>query len=540
MRRPFIWTLIALVAVGVLFFALVVPPAALRVDTRGWDDLAARTVPGAYHVHTSRSDGHGDKRDVAAAAARAGLKFVIVTDHGDATRPPDPPEYIDDVLCLDAVEISTDQGHLVALDMPRAPYPLGGAADAVVEDVHRLGGFAVAAHPDSPKPALRWTDSTAPIDGVEWLNADSEWRKDSRGRLMRAGLAYFFRPGPALASLMDRPQTLLQWYRLATRYPLVLLAAVDAHGGAGQPSEDASRTVAGTIGIPSYEASFRTVSNRVILDAPLSGDAVRDARAIYDAIRKGSVFSTIDALAAPGLLDFHLEGTTIVARAARPPGAEVALLRGGTLVTYTNGDLRYDTAAQSGAYRVEVRLAKAPGEIPIPWLVSNAIHVSTGAPGATAEQPPAQPPVAGTIAPFPWRIEKDKASSAIVRTHATSVDLEYQLAGGERNSQYVALATDIHDESFSTVRLGLQSDRPSRVWVQVRTQAGLRWGRTYYIDPAGTEVEARLRDLRSMGDSPVGAPDPRTVTSILVVIDLTNAGPGHSGRLSVLSSELVN
>src|SRR5262249_54004641 len=210
-------------------------------------EIAARTVAGAYHVHTTRSDGHGDTHDVAAAAARAGLTFVVLTDHGDATRPPDPPEYIDGVLCLDAVEISTDQGHLVALDMPRAPYPLGGSAEAVVEDVHRLGGFAIAAHPGSSKAALRWTDARAPIDGMEWLNLDSEWRKDSRGRLIRAGLAYFFRPGPALASLMDRPATLGRWGRLAARRPLVALAAVDAHGGVGQPFEDASRNFAGTI-----------------------------------------------------------------------------------------------------------------------------------------------------------------------------------------------------------------------------------------------------------------------------------------------------
>ncbi len=278
MRRLF-WTLVAVVAIGVLFFALAVPPAPERVDTNGWHDMSARTVPGAYHIHTTRSDGHGGKADVAAAAARAGLAFVILTDHGDGTRPPDPPEYIDGVLCLDAVEISTDAGHLVALDMPRAPYPLGGAGDAVVEDVHRLGGFAIAAHPDSPKPALRWTDTSAPIDGIEWLNLDSEWRKDSRGRLIRAGLAYFLRPGPALASLIDRPDTLVRWDRLAARRPVVGLAGVDAHGGVGQRAEDAGRSFAGTIGIPSYEASFRTFSNRVVLGAPLSGDAARDARA---------------------------------------------------------------------------------------------------------------------------------------------------------------------------------------------------------------------------------------------------------------------
>ena len=123
MRRGLTWTLAVVITVGVFLF-LLAPPAPERVDASGWTDLAARTVAGAYHVHTTRSDGHGDKAAVVAAASRTGLKFVILTDHGDGTRPPDPPEYIDGVLMLDCVEISTDDGHYVALDMPRAPYPL--------------------------------------------------------------------------------------------------------------------------------------------------------------------------------------------------------------------------------------------------------------------------------------------------------------------------------------------------------------------------------------------------------------------------------
>ena len=35
-------------------------------------------------------------------AARAGLKFIVFTDHGDATRTPDPPAYRSGVLCIDA------------------------------------------------------------------------------------------------------------------------------------------------------------------------------------------------------------------------------------------------------------------------------------------------------------------------------------------------------------------------------------------------------------------------------------------------------
>ena len=80
------------------------------------------------------------------------------------------------MLCLDGVEISTNGGHYIALDMPAAPYPLGGEARDVVEDVRRLGGFGIAAHPDSPKPELRWRDWAAPIDGIEILNPDTGWR----------------------------------------------------------------------------------------------------------------------------------------------------------------------------------------------------------------------------------------------------------------------------------------------------------------------------------------------------------------------------
>ena len=538
--RKLYWTLIALVAVSVLLFVLT-PPAPARVDTTGWDDLGARTIAGAYHVHTTRSDGHGDKADVSEAAARAGLRFVILTDHGDATRPPDPPEYMHGVLMIDAVEISTDDGHYVALDLPRAPYPLGGAAEAVVEDVHRLGGFGVAAHPDSPKAALRWTDTAAPIDGIEWLNADSEWRDERRGALTRAGITYFFRPAPSLATLLDRPSTVDRWDALLRSRRVIGLAASDAHGGPGRRVEDPSRTLFSTLGIPSYEASFRELSIRAVLEHALSGNPTADARAVYDAIRKGSVFSVIDALASPALLDFHAAPSgatvTLAARATLPPGAELVLIGPDGEIARAAGEMRREVPAErAAAYRLEVRLPSAPGYPPVPWLVSNPVLV--GGLGAALELVPAPPtPQAGQ---FPWRIEKDPGSSAILRTPGREAELEYHLAAGPRASQFVALATDLHAQTFSAIDLAIASDRPVRVSVQVRSADGRRWGRSYYVDPAGTAIDARLATFRFIGDAPGSAvPSSETLSSVLVVADLTNAVPGHSGRLIVRSSELV-
>ena len=543
MRRTLIWTLIALAAVSV-FLLVLAPPAPVHVDTAGWEGLAARTVAGAYHVHTTRSDGHGDKAAVAAAAKRAGLAFVILTDHGDGTRPPDPPEYLDGVLVLDAVEVSTDDGHYVALDMPRAPYPLGGTAEAVVEDVRRLGGFGIAAHPDSPKAALRWTDTSAPIDGIEWINADSEWRDEGRRRLIRAGITYFFRPAGSLARLLDRPATLDRWDALLRARRVVALAAADAHGGVGKRVEDQTRTFFSTAGIPSYEASFRELSIRAVLERPLSGNAADDARAVYAAIRKGSVFSVIDALASPALLDVHAvpSGTTVtlMARATLPPGGQLVLIGPGGEVARAAGELKHEVPAETrDAYRVEAHLPGAPGEPPVPWLVSNALFGSSVAPTLEILDRDVGGP-APAIAPFPWRVEKDPASSAILRTFESSVELQYTLAAGERRSQFVAIASDLGGQGFHAIDFDLEPDTATRVFVQVRTADGRRWGRSSYLAPGvRNRVHAELAGMRGIGGLTDPAPPGSTVTSILLVVDLTNAVPGRSGRLRVLSSALV-
>src|SRR6185503_14002509 len=159
-------------------------------------------------VHTNRSDGLSGPDAIAAAAARAGLKFVVFTDHGDGTRKPDAPAYRSGVLCLDGVEVSTSGGHYIAIDMPAAPYPLGGESRDVVEDVRRLGGFGIAAHPDSPKAELAWTDWEAPIDGLELLNPDTSWRVHfdsgwrARLRLLSALATYPLRPSGTVSALL--------------------------------------------------------------------------------------------------------------------------------------------------------------------------------------------------------------------------------------------------------------------------------------------------------------------------------------------------
>jgi hypothetical protein len=538
MRRALLVT--AAVLAAVIFFALAtLPPSPVPVDTSGFDqDLARRTVRGAYHVHTTRSDGAWDKAAIAAAADRAGLKFVIFTDHGDGTAPPDPPAYVSGVLCIDGVEISTNGGHYVALGMRAAPYPLGGEPSAVVEDVARLGGFGIAAHPDSPKTSLAWTDWDAPLDGLEWLSADSEWRDETRAALVRTFFSYLYRPAPALATLLDRPvATLKRWDELTAHRPVVALAAHDAHGGIGRGYEEDGRRKPTMGHVPSYESSFRTFSDSVILDSPPSGDAAADAREVVDAIRHGRVFTVVDAIASPGLVDLRAGQGALSIRATLPRGARVVSVANGREAEVNDsgeGEIVVQAEPATSVMRVEVRTPDAPGTPPIPWLVTNPVYFS----------PPAAEPV-GPLTPVSgvpldggvsWHVEKDPNSAARLES-ADRHTLRYTLAAGARTSQFVALAADMKGQlaGARSILFVVSAERPARLSVQLRFPqgGGERWGSSTYVDTTSRDAAVPFDRMRPLDRQAGAIPDPAGAASLLFVVDLTNARPGDSNAFTI-------
>src|SRR5260221_4984997 len=167
---------------------LVATIVAVAIVTAIWALLPRRAIPlvlgadsglvrGVVHVQRARSEGAVTPDEVASAARRAGLDFVVLTDHGDGLRAPDAPRYSDGVLLIDGVEISTASGHYVALGIGQAPYRLAGDARDVIEDVRRLGGVGGAAHPGFPQPRLPWGARGVGPRRREGGTADSEWRR---------------------------------------------------------------------------------------------------------------------------------------------------------------------------------------------------------------------------------------------------------------------------------------------------------------------------------------------------------------------------
>jgi hypothetical protein len=535
------------------------PRRAVHVGASSWQPEHA-IVRGAFHVHTRRSDGAGAVVDVAAAAARTGLDFVVVTDHGDGVRPPDPPAYHHGVLAIDAVEISTTGGHYVALDLPAAPYPLGGDPRGLVEDVARLGGFGVVAHPASPKRSQAWEDWSLEFDAIEWINADSEWRDEHGFRLMTAAASYFWRGPESIAALFDRPAAVLSRFdRLTSRRRVLAFAGHDAHGrvafgGHGQ----AIRDWAGAP-LPSYDSVFGTFSLHVELEDGLSGAVRDDSRRILDAIRGGRFFTAVDALAAPARFDFHGErdgrrvamggalweraeeptgprgaAARLRTRVVGPAGASLVLLRNGREVASSgSGEIDRSVPFEDAVYRVEVRIPGAPGSPPTPWIVSNPIWTRLPTEGARRSDRGEILAVADTSDASGWLVESDPDSQASVESAKTSrgteIAFRYGLAAGARRGQWAALLRPTGDVRGAThVTFRVRASAPSRLWVQLRPAwpDARRWRHSLYADEQPRRVVLPLSEwtpLRLADRVPPAAAD---VDQILFVVDTTNTPPG--------------
>lgn len=544
---------------GALLVWVLLPPR-----QRATTGAPTGTWAGAFHVHTDVSDGGGTRDDVARAAAAAGLQFVILTDHGDGTRAPAAPEYVHGVLVIEGVEITTWDGHYAAFGQRVAPYPLGGPATAVVQDVERLGGFGVIAHPRSAKSELAWRADVArlPVSAIEILNGDSAWRDESAWSLVRTFASYPFRPAESLAALIDRPVDELRLLEAANRMRRTpVMAGADAHGRLPLSYDDTDGGAEGaSLSLPSYEQAFRAATNTVDVGSEPTGNAADDAGALMRAMRLGRITAAVSGLASPAAMEFT---ATSDAGAVAGMGARVGpdamtfavqvpdvrrgdrsevrlrLYNGDVLVAEAEGPTlshRVEAIEAAGVWHAEASLAPS---VDRPWLIGSPIVVVSPAwemPGFGARR---FAEAAVELIDGPWAIEKhDVSEGAIVRDEA-GLRFDYALADGPPSGQYAAVARSAAGTGdWTHVVIRGFAPEPTRLWVQLRLEnaaEGQRWGRSIYFDRHSSELTLALDEFQPLEPalSAERAEGPTGVTAILLVVDTVNSAPGRRGSVTI-------
>jgi hypothetical protein len=272
------------------------------------------------------------------------------------------------------------------------------------------------------------------------------------------------------------------------------------------------------------------------------------------------VFSSIDALAGPVSFSFSASnadrliamGEDVVAKATTafrvqsnaPAGASVVLLRGGRPVrTVSAAHLEYESA-DPGVYRVEIHWPDAPGEPPVPWIVSNPIYVLSHprSPDATTPSPAPRQldrlyddgPATG------WHIETSPRSrgalDVVPAVNGTQLLMRYALGGTEEEGPFVALAMSVPTglADYDRLVFSAQSSRPTRIWVQLRVPGGAQgqsWHRSVYVDETARPISVVFDDLRPLEATTTGRPVLGEVRDVLFVVDTINTRPGVNGQL---------
>jgi hypothetical protein len=350
----------------------------LGLGIRAWRARAPRLpavqgeLRGAWHVHTTRSDGRGTLDEVVDAARAAGLQFVVITDHNVLA--PEEQGWRRGVLVVEATEASTRLGHVVAVNVPR-PLSQGERDGDPLGAVAALGGEAVLAHPLHPRrPFTGWGQGR--WRGMEIVSNDTSWGETVEGRAWhRAALAAAILPfdrAQAVLALHDEDDDERRRFDLEVR-----TARREARGGAGR----ALLCSADAHGYPSYRAAFEAFSMHVPVTP--TGDGAADARAVAAALLDGRASCVFDGVApAAGIrLARTPDGRGLELRLAAPDlgRARFVLLQDGLPVAHRTPAAREGETVipfaceggrcRTGDYRVE---GTWDGRS---WIFTNPIHI---------------------------------------------------------------------------------------------------------------------------------------------------------------------
>lgn len=342
---------------------------------------------GNIHMHTTFSDGMGRPEDLIAAAGRAKLDFIIVTDH-NVLIDQQQEGWHDGVLTLFDIEVNDpglkpEHNHCLTLGVREDVTPFAASPQGLIDAVRERGGLTFFAHPiEKTSPLIPetypWTDwDLEGNTGIELWNFMSEFRPYASSKIRAIAVGYF----PWWYSTGPYPEMLARWDEMLQRQPTVAIGGSDAHATVFNIGP-IRRTFL------SYDYCFRSVNTHILTAEPFTDDLEHDRGLVYEALQNGRCWIGYDRVHASDGFRFSAAQNGVVATmgASLPSGkpvtfeietpaeADIRLIRAGAgMVAGGQGcSLRF-TTSEPGAYRVEAWKrwrGKMRG-----WVFANPIYV---------------------------------------------------------------------------------------------------------------------------------------------------------------------
>jgi len=121
------------------------------------------------HVHTNHSPDSSTDRNIVAQIVKArGLDGIAVTEHDVASS-----FESDEILVVPGIEVSSRQGHILALG-PCEAVPKGLSAERAIELLRAQGCVIVVPHPyDRSSPSIDPLHLGVSVDAIETVNSSS-------------------------------------------------------------------------------------------------------------------------------------------------------------------------------------------------------------------------------------------------------------------------------------------------------------------------------------------------------------------------------
>jgi hypothetical protein len=238
---------------------------------------------GSIHIHTTFSDGSGNLESIVRVAQKAGLSWIIITDHNYF----DFEEGIyNGVYVLKGEEISPDnKNHYLAIGIKNYIAP-NDCPQVYIDEVRKQNGVGFAAHPDESGtrknnyPPIVW-DKTFIPDGVEIWNWFSSWADGLNSKnIFTLAFSYFFKS----RLIKKAPDKSLRWWdELNSKSQSV----VPAIGGVDAHALKLNKYIVPITVFP-YDKMFKTINNVLMTDKPLSKDFKIAKSQILKAIKQGN------------------------------------------------------------------------------------------------------------------------------------------------------------------------------------------------------------------------------------------------------------